>query len=167
MSWGRALVTAGLALSWLAAFAPASGAEDRETVLAASDPFPGLHRGDRIRLRLRGDASFRAWFTASSPETLFVASDRERRHERGIALSDIRGVDRRVGRHGHGLTGALLGLLAGAGIGALVSTSEEEGRDQWVATTLYTLAGAGGGLVVGGAAGLCIRSDRWAPVPER
>lgn len=156
---------AGLAL--VVGLAPLAESEERDTVLRTSSPFMDLQRGDRVRVRLRTDNSFRARFLAASPETLYFASDKRLRHEGRVDFNSIEGLDRRAGSHGHLLVGALLGIVAGAAIGALISTSEEEGTDQWVATVIYGLAGAGSGLVVGGVAGACVRSDRWAPVWER
>jgi hypothetical protein len=126
-----------------------------------------LQRGDRIRVRPRPDDSFRARFIAATPETLYYASDTQLRHESRLDFNTVEGLDRRTGSHGHMLAGALLGIVVGAGIGAVISTSEDEGTDQWVATLIYGVAGAGGGLVLGSVVGLCIRSDRWVPVWER
>jgi hypothetical protein len=156
------LIWTGLAL--LAGLAPLAEAEDRETALLASSPFADLHRGDRIRVRLRSDDSFRARFAAASQDTLWYAVDKRPLDERRLPFASIEGLDRRDGSRSHLLVGALLGLVAGAGIGALISTSEEAGTTQWVATLIYGVAGAGGGLVVGSVVGVCIRSDRWAPV---
>jgi hypothetical protein len=167
MFWTRALIAAGLGLASVLGLAPLATAQERETVLRSSSPFMDLQRGDRIRVRLSSDDSFRARFLDASPESLRFASDKRLRKEGRIALQQVEGLDRRTGSHGHALAGALLGIVAGAGIGALISTSEEAGTTQWVATAIYSLAGAGGGLVLGTVAGSCIRSDNWAPVWER
>lgn len=167
MAWKRALIALGLGLAPALAVPPLAIAQERETVLRSSSPFMDLQRGDRIRVRLRSDDPFRARFLAATPETLYFATDRRLRHEARLDFNTVEGLDRRTGSHGHLLAGALLGLVAGAGIGALISTSEEDGDTQWVATLIYGIAGAGGGLVVGSAVGMCIRSDRWAPVWER
>ena len=167
MFWTRALIAAGLGLASILGLAPLTTAQEGETVLRSSSPFMDFQRGDRIRVRLRADDPFRARFLEASPETLRFASDKRLRHEGRIAFRQVEGLDRRTGSHGHALTGALLGLVAGAGIGALISTSEEAGTTQWVATAIYSLAGAGGGLVIGIVAGSCIRSDNWTPVWER
>lgn len=145
---------------------PLGEAEERETVLQAGSPFLELQRADRIRVRLRSGESFKARFAAATPDSLFYATDR-RPHERSVSFTTIEGLDRRTGGNGHAAAGALIGLLAGAGIGALISTSEEAGTTQWVATTIYSLAGAGGGLVLGAVTGHFIRSDDWAPAWER
>lgn len=173
--WKRALIVLGLGLAPVFAVTPLAIAQEREsetvlrreTALRTSSPFVDLRRGDRIRVRLRTDDSFRARFLAATPETLYFASDKRLRHEGRQDFDAIEGLDRRTGSHGHVLAGALLGLVAGAGIGALISTSEEAGTTQWVATLIYGAAGAGGGLVLGSIVGACIRSDRWAPVWER
>jgi hypothetical protein len=170
MAWTRALIAVGLglALYFEPAFAPAMAqAEEPETVLRTSSPFMDLKRGDRIRVRLRGGDSFKARFGSATPDSLTYATDKRLLRERSLAFARVEGLDRRTGSHHHVATGALLGLLAGAGIGALISTSEDAGTTQWVATTIYTLAGAGGGLVIGIVAGSCIGADDWAPVWER
>jgi hypothetical protein len=167
MAWTRALIAAGLGLALAIGLPPLAFAQERETVLRTASPFMDLQRGDRIRVRLRTDDSFRARFLAATPETLYFASDKRLRHESRLEFKAIEGLDRRSGRHGHTLAGAFLGLVVGAGIGALISTSEENGRDQWVATVIYGAIGAGSGLVVGIVAGSLIRSDDWAPVWER
>ncbi|HYJ34399.1 MAG TPA: hypothetical protein VE326_14415, partial [Candidatus Binatia bacterium] len=165
--WTRALICAGLGLVLFCGLATLARAEDPETVLRTSSPFMDLQRGDPIRVRLPRDDSFRARFLAATPETLSFASDKRLRHESRMGFKAIEGLDRRSGSHGHTLAGAFLGLVLGAGIGALISTSEEEGRDQWVATVIYGAAGAGSGLVLGIVAGTLIRTDDWAPVWER
>lgn len=166
MNWRRWVASTGAGLALVAGLAPLADAEERETVLRTSSAFMDLQRGDRIRVRLRTEDPFRARFLAASPETLYFASDKRLRHEGRLDFNSIEGLDRRAGSHGHLLAGAVLGLVAGAGIGALISTSEEAGDTQWVATLIYGMVGAGSGLVVGSVVGSCIRSDRWAPVWE-
>lgn len=144
--------------------AAASPAKDGETVLRAASALERFRSGDPIRVTLRTDESRTGRFANVTGSDLLLRHGAQERH---IPLSSIQSIQRRAGSHGHFLTGALLGLVAGAGIGALISTSEESGTTQWVATTIYTLAGAGGGLVLGGVAGSLIRSDRWESVYER
>lgn len=167
MTRRRWLAAMGAGLALVVGLAPRAESEERDTVLRTSSPFMGLQRGDRVRVRLRTEDSFRARFLAASAETLYFASDKRLRHERHMAFNAIEGLDRRTGSHGHLLAGALLGIVAGAGIGMLISTSEEGGSTQWVDTVIYGLAGAGSGLVVGSVVGLSVRGDRWAPIWER
>ena len=61
-----------------------------------------------------------------------------------------------------------MGLVGGATIGALVGIIEgDSSSESELVQFVYTIGGAGGGLVVGSIAGLCIRTDRWTPVYER
>lgn len=168
MGWRRILAWGGIGLVLAAGLPRFSAAEDRETAFpSSSSPFPDLHRGDRIRVRLRSNDSFRARFVDASLDTLVYASWKRSSDERRLSFTAIEGIDRRDGSRGHWAAGALLGLVGGAAIGALISTSEEGNTEPGIVALIYALGGAAGGLVVGSAIGASIRSDRWTPVIER
>jgi len=168
MAWRRVLAGVGIALVLATGLPHFAAAEDREPASpSSSSPVPDLHRRDRIRVRLRSDESFRARFIDASLDTLVYASWKRSSDERRLSFTAIEGIDRRVGSRGHWLAGALLGLVGGAAIGAVISTSEEGNTEPGLVALIYALGGAAGGLVVGSAIGASIRSDRWTPVLER
>ena len=89
-----------------------------------------------------------------------------------VALTQVSRIEVSRGRRGHTLQGMGIGLLAGAGFGALIgyaSGDDEAGFLSFSAGDKAVLGGMGGGILgtLIGAIGGSARTDSWVDVPVR
>lgn len=132
-----------------------------------STPAPAPVPGDRIRYADRSDSTefLVARFVALDATKLVFqryVADSGRTITRSVPTDSVAVLQVRVGRRGNALRGALIGGLAGVGIGFLCAN---EADGWWITDEQcvvgYTLIGAGTGLLIGA----LVRSDVWAPAP--
>jgi hypothetical protein len=89
-----------------------------------------------------------------------------------VPLADFERLEVARGRRGHFWTGAIIGLVPGAFLGAAFgwyAGCDDQGAD----CSAYSSALAGGAVIgagtalVGGLIGTLVKTDRWEPVPTR
>ena len=134
--------------------------------IALADPRP-LEFGDRVRLQLVGDRAPSVVGTVGtmSESLLTIQTQGAKDVAVPLAWTSVSGVDRSEGTRSHALFGAVVGLLAGVAVSAATTSSDR---------TIFTLEEdikhavllVGGGLVVGTAVGVSIRSERWRRISD-
>jgi hypothetical protein len=128
-----------------------------------------LSRGETIRVFV-GEATAPEWqmvayrgtFREVADASLVLAADTGLVH---LPLAHIQGIEVLAGRHGHALTGLLVGLLAGGAGAAVLGATHNSDRP----LDGYAVVLGGGLMVIGGAAigtlaGALSHSDRWREV---
>jgi hypothetical protein len=129
-----------------------------------STPAPAPAAGDRIRYADRSDTTefVVARFVALDATKLVFqryVADSGRTITRSVPTDSVAVLQVRVGRRGNAVRGALIGGLAGVGIGFLCANEPEGWVTDEQCVVGYTLIGAGTGLLIGA----LVRSDVWAP----
>jgi hypothetical protein len=86
---------------------------------------------------------------------------------RSLGWNDVAKMDVTIGQHRHFVAGMLVGVLLGAGTGALIGSSSASGNDGYTPSavgSMGAIAGAMGGFVLGSAVGIFYKTDAWVPV---
>jgi hypothetical protein len=147
--------------------------------------YPTIVQGDRVRFTL--DTPFRDRYEATvasvSPESLYVIMD-SMSTPRGFARTGLFALDVGAGKQTHEVRDAIIGAVAGAGIGAVAvtvfrpaaslggcsaSTGQSVCKRPQAARNLAAGAAIGGavGIVGGWLIGHFIPTERWMPVTLR
>ena len=134
------------------------------TVLAQGLPRPG----DRVRVTSGVYQPLVSQVKAISADSLVVSANGTDVH---LAMAQVSLLEKGVGQKSQFLTGGLIGLLAGAGVGAIAGLASGDDPPGWFSFTAeqkaimgaVVLGGIGG--AVGLIAGALIKTERWVEVP--
>jgi hypothetical protein len=141
-------------------------------LVAAQDArdLPSLRAGDLVRIAFPCHGADQplcpstTWvFERQAGDQLEVRHPGDRTAER-IPLGLRTRIEVLDGTHGNAGTGLLLGLVAGAGAGIVLSSSCAEGEDQGICQGLALVTAVPGGVLLGVIIGAATRSDRWRTV---
>ncbi|HKQ56997.1 MAG TPA: hypothetical protein VJY35_03945 [Candidatus Eisenbacteria bacterium] len=134
--------------------------------IALADPRP-LEFGDRVRLQLAGDKvpSFVGTVGSMSESLLTIQTQGAKDVAVPIAWSSLSGIHRSEGTRSHALFGGLAGFFTGFVIAAVTASNDHSlySLDDDIDRALLLM---GGGLVVGTAAGVSMRSERWHRISD-
>jgi len=83
---------------------------------------------------------------------------------RRLSLASVEHVDLSRGRKSHARLGAGIGLLVGAGAGALASCDNENNQSDLVPIQCIAM-GAAAGALLGAVTGALVRTERWEQIP--
>lgn len=150
----------------LASSHPAIGAEplDRERTLLRTTT-DSWSVGDRIRVTMSGPfpARWTGAFQGLESDSILLVRMSGAEAPARVGLSQIGVLEESIGRKRHWAAGAVIGLLAGAGVGALIGESHRSNPDDFIQgmDALYAPIGAAIGMGVGAGIGFMVRSDRW------
>ena len=141
--------------------ADAETVSDRQSTTLLRNTADGWSVGDRVRVTLRGIQGGTAGRFADLRNDSLFLSVADSPRPLMVRASQIGMIEEVGGHKRHFVTGAIVGMIAGTAIGAIIA---ENDRDPNAFVDLSALAipiGAVGGFVGGGIIGYSITTDRW------
>lgn len=162
----RRLVTI-LVLGWAALNSRSATAEERDTFLRTD--VRNWSTGKRVRVTLAG---YEASQVAGAYQ--YTAGDSAIAIRSGgvvtpIPMRRIKAIEESLGRRHHPTLGAVVGALAGVGVGAVLAANERHSQKNGFASELdssgiYYFGGLLGGGLLGAGIGYFVTSDEWSIV---